>query len=211
MATFTLAMTGASGAPYALRLLHVLVGAGHNIHLLMSHAATRVLVEEAGIEIDLRTLNPQTLLALNERPLPCSAVNSGRVQYHSLTDFSAPVASGSARSDGMVICPCSMGTLAAVAQGISTNLIHRAADVQLKERRKLIVVPRETPLSTIHLENMLRLTQAGGIVLPAMPGYYHKPQSVDDLIDFVVARICDHLGVELAFSKRWGTLPPECD
>ncbi|MEZ5941774.1 MAG: flavin prenyltransferase UbiX [Planctomycetaceae bacterium] len=204
MATYVLAMTGASGAPYALRLLQVLNASGHNIHLLTSYAATRVLVEEVGLDFSADQIDVPQLLNYNARPVPYAAANPGWVKHHTLRDFSAPVASGSARSDGMIICPCSMGTLAAVAQGMSTNLIHRAADVHLKERRKLIVVPRETPLGRVHLENMLRLTDAGGIVLPAMPGFYHRPQSLDDLIDFLVNRICDHLGLDISLTSRWG-------
>ncbi|MCA8988865.1 MAG: UbiX family flavin prenyltransferase, partial [Planctomycetaceae bacterium] len=133
----------------------------------------------------------------------CPAENLSQLSYHKLTDFQAGMASGSFRTAGMVICPCSMGTLGSLANGLSTNLIHRAADVHLKERRKLILVPRETPLSSIQLENMKRLADAGAVILPAMPGFYHDPQSIDDLFDFIVARICDHLGVETRLMKRW--------
>ena len=131
----------------------------------------------------------------------------GRVVYHHHADFSAGIASGSFRTGGMVVSPCSMSTLAAIAHGITTNLITRAADVHLKERRKLILVPRETPLSLIHLENMAAVTRAGAVVLPAMPGWYHRPASLDDLVDFVVARICDQLGVENDLIRRWGDDP----
>lgn len=210
MARYVLAMTGASGAPYAVRLLQVLVESGHDVHLLMSQACTRVFDAEAGIQLNWQNFDPHALLELSQRPLPHPAAKPGQIQYHTLLDFSAPVASGSAPTDGMVICPCSMGTLAAVSQGLSSNLIHRAADVHLKERRKLIVVPRETPLGMIQLENMLRLTRAGGIVLPAMPGFYHRPQEIADLIDFVVNRICDHLGLAISLTPRWGLPePPE--
>lgn len=204
MSRFVLAMTGASGAPYAIRLLQVLHDCGHDVHLLMSGAATRVAQAELGFTPSLAEMNIQQLLEANHRAVQSPAPQPGQIWYHTLTDFSAPVASGSAKTDGMIICPCSMGTLAAVAQGLSSNLIHRAADVHLKERRKLIVVPRETPLSEIHLENMLRLTRAGGTVLPAMPGFYHRPQSLDDIVDFVVTRICDHLGLSISLTPRWG-------
>ena len=210
MPSVVLAMTGASGAPYGLRLLQVLIRTGHDVHLLVSHAATRVMAAEVRLDLDLKSFDPRVLLETQVRPVPGTTESPGRLWYHGLTDFSAPVASGSAPSAGMVICPCSMGTLAGVAQGISSNLIHRAADVHLKERRKLIVVPRETPLSMIHLENMQRLTAAGGIVLPAMPGFYHQPQSIDDLVDFVVGRICDQLQLGIGLTSRWGT-PGESD
>jgi 4-hydroxy-3-polyprenylbenzoate decarboxylase len=133
-----------------------------------------------------------------------SDVSRGQVVYHHYRDFSAGIASGSFATEGMVICPCSMGTLGSLANGMSSNLIHRAADVHLKERRKLIVVPRETPLSSIQLENMKRLCDAGAVVLPAMPGFYHNPMSIHDLIDFVVGRICDQLGIKVDMIRRWG-------
>src|SRR5207248_2576379 len=139
-------------------------------------------------------------------------IEAGRIRYHHHADFSAGIASGSFPTAGMVVAPCSMGTLASIAHGISMNLITRAADVHLKERRKLILVPRETPLSLVHIENMLAATRAGAVVLPAMPGWYHRPRSLDDLIDFVVARICDQLGVEPGRARRWGAGgedPPE--
>lgn len=189
-----LAITGASGAPYAVRLLSVACAAGWNVHLSVSPSGAEVLREELGIEFSLTNPN---LAALG-------ASGSGRVHYYHYTDFHAPIASGSAATAGMVICPCSMSTLAAVAHGLTTNLITRAADVHLKERRKLVVVPRETPLSLIHLEAMAAVTRAGGVVLPAMPGWYHRPRTTDDLIDFVVARICDQMGVPHNLSRRWG-------
>jgi 4-hydroxy-3-polyprenylbenzoate decarboxylase len=135
-------------------------------------------------------------------------VASGRIVYHRHDDFSAGIASGSFPTGGMVVAPCSMSTLGSIASGITTNLVTRAADVHLKERRPLILVPRETPLSLIHLENMLTVTRAGAIVLPAMPGWYHRPQSLDDLVQFVVARICDQLGVDMPRAPRWGA---ECE
>jgi len=196
-----LAITGASGSAYAVRLLEVLIAAGRNVHLVVSPAGQQVVAHELGLTIDSANFSIELLLpnfAASE------SGNGGRVQFHDYRDFSAGIASGSFQTDGMVICPCSMGTLAAVSQGLSQNLIHRAADVHLKERRKLIVVPRETPLGSIQLSNMKTLADAGAVILPAMPGFYNQPQSIDDLVNFVVARICDQLGVEQDLTKRWG-------
>lgn len=189
-----LAMTGASGAPYAVRLLSVLMRSGRRVHLTISPSAVQVLRDELGLEVDLDAFHPMTL-GLRE---------SGRLVYHHHKDFSAGIASGSFPTAGMVVLPCSMSTLASIASGITTNLVTRAADVHLKERRKLILVPRETPLSLVHIENMLRVTQAGAVVLPAMPGWYHRPRRLEDLVDFVVARICDQLGLTNAIAPRWG-------
>jgi flavin prenyltransferase len=192
-----LAMTGASGAPYAVELLRVLSRAGRTVHLTISPSGVQVLREEMGITVALDAFEPSVF----------GELGAGKVVYHRHDDFSAAIASGSFLTGGMVVSPCSMSTLAAIANGITTNLVTRAADVHLKERRPLIVVPRETPLSVIHLENMLRISRAGGVVLPAMPGWYHRPRSLDDLIRFVVARICDQLGVENALIPRWGEDP----
>jgi flavin prenyltransferase len=192
-----LAMTGASGAPYAVALLRTLCRAGRTVHLTISGSGAQVLREELGIEVALSRFDPAVFGDLG-----------GTVVYHHHQDFSAGIASGSFLTGGMVISPCSMSTLASIAGGITTNLITRAADVHLKERRKLILVPRETPLSLIHLENMLAVTRAGAVVLPAMPGWYHRPQTLDDLVRFVVGRICDQLGVENALIPRWGDGPP---
>ena len=189
-----LAMTGASGAPYAVSLLQTLCRAGLTVHLTISPSAAMVMREELGLEISLSRFDP----------IPFGDLAPGRVIYHHHGDFKSGIASGSFRTGGMVIAPCSMSTLGAVAHGVTTNLITRAADVHLKERRKLIVVPRETPLSLIHLENMAAITRAGAIVLPAMPGWYHKPRSLEDIICFIVSRICDQLGVENALIPRWG-------
>ena len=191
------AMTGASGAPYAVRLLQVLCQAGRTVHLTISTSGAQVLREELGVSVALNHFDPA----------PLGDLGSGRLVYHHQNDFNAGIASGSFRTAGMVVAPCSMSTLASIAHGITANLVTRAADVHLKERRKLIVVPRETPLSLVHLENMTALTRAGGIVLPAMPGWYHQPKRLDDLIDFVVSRICDQLGVEVNLMKRWGSEP----
>jgi flavin prenyltransferase len=196
MKDVVVAMTGASGAAYAKRLLEVLLGARQRVHVTISPAGAEVLWTELGVRCELASFDPRTL-GLTDR--------TEHLVYHHYQDFSAPIASGSFLTGGMVICPCSMGTLAGVANGLSTNLIQRAADVHLKERRKLIVVPRETPLGSIQLENMKRLADAGAIVLPAMPGFYHQPKSIGDLVDFVVGRICDQLGIEADLTRRWGS------
>ncbi len=197
-----LAVTGASGSPYAVRLLELLLAGGCSVHLTVSPAAVQVFDREVGRAISLDKFDPESFLGVK-------SVDIRNLIYHHFRDFSAGIASGSFRTDGMVICPCSMGTLAAVAHGLSENLIHRAADVHLKERRKLILVPRETPLGLVQLRNMTAVTEAGAVVLPAMPGFYHRPQSVSDLIDFVVARICDQLGVDADLSARWGSVESE--
>jgi 4-hydroxy-3-polyprenylbenzoate decarboxylase len=200
-----LAMTGASGAPYAIRLLRVLCRQGRTVHLSISPSAAQVLREETGLAVSLDSFDPSVF----GDPGP------GRLVYHHHGDFSSGIASGSFLTAGMVVAPCSMSTLGSIAHGITSNLITRAADVHLKERRKLILVPRETPLSLIHLENMVQATRAGAVVLPAMPGWYHRPNTVEDLIDFVVGRICDQLGVPNRLSARWGDStdiqPNECD
>lgn len=190
------AITGASGAAYGVRLLEVLLDAGRTVHLTISPAAAIVIQEELGRTVSLKAFDPASLLG--ERDYT-------RLRYHDHRDFSAGVASGSFLTAGMAVCPCSMGTLASIAHGISTNLIHRAADVHLKERRKLVLVPRETPLGVVQLRNMTAVAEAGAIVLPAMPGFYRRPQHVSDLVDFVVARVCDQLGVPHNLMKRWGS------
>jgi len=206
-----LAITGASGAAYGVRLLNVLLTAGRNVHLSISPAAIRVAQLELGLELDVDSFDSVRLLDSAERITPAAGRPPGTIVYHHYQNHAAPIASGSFRTGGMVICPCSMGPLAAVANGLSTNLIHRAADVHLKERRTLIVVPRETPLGLIQLDNMRKLTEAGGIVLPASPGFYHHPGSISDLVDFVVARICDQLGVTADLIRRWGEEPDSLD
>jgi len=189
-----LAMTGASGAPYAVELLRTLARAGRTVHLTVSPSGAQVLREELGLEVALTRFDPA----------PFGDLGPGKVVYHHHADFSAGIASGSFLTAGMVVSPCSMSTLGAIAHGITTNLVTRAADVHLKERRKLILVPRETPLSLIHIENMAAVTRAGAVVMPAMPGWYHRPQTLDDLIRFVVARVCDQLGVPNTLVNRWG-------
>jgi 4-hydroxy-3-polyprenylbenzoate decarboxylase len=192
-----LAITGASGAPYALRLLEVLLRAGMTVRLSISPAGAEVLRTETGRSVDLKQFELTTLL-------PNSAELGGTIHYDYFQNLYSPIASGSSLTAGMVICPCSGGTMSAIAHGASQNLIHRAADVHLKERRKLILVPRETPLSLVQLDNYKRCAEAGAIVLPAMPGFYHGAQSVQDMVDFVVARICDQLEVPHQLMKRWG-------
>jgi 4-hydroxy-3-polyprenylbenzoate decarboxylase len=188
------AITGASGAAYAVRLLQLLRRMGRTVQLTLSPSAVQVLREELGLELNLDAFDPSLL----------GGDGPGRLVYHHHQDFRAGIASGSFPTGGMVIIPCSMSTLGAIAGGITTNLITRAADVHLKERRKLILVPRETPLSLIHLENMVRVTRAGAVVLPAMPGWYHHPRRLEDLVDFVVGRVCDQFGIHNALSPRWG-------
>lgn len=209
-----LALTGASGAPYAIRLLEVLAGSHREVHMVMSPAAAQVLRDEMDIRVDPEQFELTKFwdgvcsrLPTSRSAPPLSALRpppSDWLHYHHYTDWSAGIASGSFLTDGMVICPCSMSTLGAIASGLSTNLIQRAADVHLKERRKLILVPRETPLNLIQLENMAQCVRAGAIVVPAMPGWYHRPRTLDDLINFVVGRICDQLGVPHELFRRWG-------
>lgn len=187
-----LAVTGASGAPYAVRVLRGLLEAGRQVQLIVSSHGWRLLRTECDIA-DLDALRARAGADAWAR----------LVTVFDDRDRGATPASGSALSAGMVICPCSMGTIAAIAAGTSRSLVERAADVALKERRRLIVVPRETPLSAIHLENMLRLTRAGAVVLPAAPGFYHRPAGIDDLVDFVAARVLDHLGVDHRVGRRW--------
>lgn len=214
-----LGVTGASGVVYAVRLIEVLLAARRDVHLSISPAAAEVFRHELGLTLDLKRFTPDQLpisagiksdsaLDNDDASNALSSIimrdTRGELTYHHYREYDAGIASGSFLTGGMVICPCSMDTLAAVANGMSSNLIQRAAQVHLKERRKLIVVPRETPLSSLHLENMKKLSDAGAVVLPAMPGFYHGPVSIHDLVDFVVGRICDQLGVENTTIRRWG-------
>lgn len=194
-----LAVTGASGAVYARRLLSVLIAGGHEVHLTISPSARLVLRQELNVDVDLDRFELRDFLAdeISVKDAQC-------VRYHRYDDYFSPIASGSFLTAGMVICPCSGGTLSGVVHGASTNLIQRAADVHLKERRKLILVPRETPLSVVQLENMKQACLAGAVVLPASPGWYHGVRSLDDLVDFVVARILDQLDIEHDLMRRWG-------
>lgn len=188
------ALTGASGAPYALSLLSTLLKLGRTVHLTMSPSAVEVMRAEVGLSPSLDDFDPSFL----------GDAGPGRLLYHHYQDYSAGIASGSFLTTGMVVVPCSMSTLGSIAHGVTTNLITRAADVHLKERRKLILVPRETPLNLIHLENMVQATRAGAVVLPASPAWYHRPRGLDDMVAFVVGRICDQLGIPNRQIPRWG-------
>lgn len=192
------AITGASGSPYALRLIEVLLSAGKDVDVLVSKAAQLVIVTETPLQL------PGTARAQAEYLQQHFQVNEQRLRVFGREDWMAPWASGSGQPGPVVICPCSTGTLSAIATGASNNLIERAADVALKERRKLILVLRETPYSEIHLTNMLTLTRMGAVILPASPGFYHEPKTINDLIDFVVARILNQLGIAHSIMPAWG-------
>lgn len=196
--TVTLALTGASGMPYGIRLLECLLAAGVRVYLIYSQAAQVVAKQEMDLTLPSRSAEAEVLFTERFK------TQAGQLRVFGREEWFAPVASGSSAPDAMVICPCSVGTLAAVAAGMSDNLIERAADVMLKERRKLVLVPRETPFSTIHLEAMLKLAHAGAVILPANPGFYHRPQSVAAVVDFIVARVLDQIGVEHTLMRRWG-------
>ena len=199
--TITLAFTGASGMPYGVRLLEYLLKAEVRVYLLYSQAAQIVARQEMNLSLPARARDAADFFSTRFGAAP------GQLQAFGREEWFAPVASGSNPADAMVVCPCTMGTLASIAAGLADNLIERAADVALKERRKVVLVTRETPLSAIHLDNMLKLTRAGAIILPADPGFYHHPQTVQDLVDFVVARVLDHVGVEHDLMPRWGDAP----
>jgi 4-hydroxy-3-polyprenylbenzoate decarboxylase len=198
MTTIALAFTGASGLPYGLRLLECLLAAETRVWLLYSPAAQLVAKQELDMVLPVQPREAQRLLAARY------GAREGQLAVFGVQDWNAPPASGSNPPDAYVICPCSMGTLAKVAAGLADDLIARAADVVLKEGRKLVLVPRETPLSVLHLENMLRLARAGAVILPPSPGFYHHPQTPEDLVDFVVARILDQLGIAHRLLARWG-------
>jgi 4-hydroxy-3-polyprenylbenzoate decarboxylase len=224
------AVTGASGAAYSLRLIEVLLATGHDVHLSISPTGAHVIREETDLRVNLDDFQASDLLlddvsntgdskirllkatagigTADSNVLSVDAGRMGRLHYHHYRDFNAPVASGSFVTRGMVICPCSGTTLSAVAHAAAGNLIQRAAEVHLKERRKLILVPRETPLSLPQIDNMKRVTEAGAVVLPASPGWYHGVTTLRDLIDFIVARICDQLGIDNCLIRRWGTPAP---
>ena len=196
--TITLAMTGASGAPYALRLLEQLVAAQYDVFVLISSAAKVVFATEEDLKIPAQPEAASAFFTERFNATP------GQIRVCGKEEWFSPVASGSAAPKQMVVCPCSTGSLSSIAVGACDNLIERAADVVLKERGQLILVTREMPLSSIHLENMLKLSQMGATIMPASPGFYHQPQQISDLIDFVVARILDHLGVDQSLMERWG-------
>ena len=196
--TITLALTGASGLPYAMTLLEQLLQNGCRVSLLYSQVAQIVARQEMDMTLPSRGKDAEAFLTSR------FGTAEGQLQVYGRDEWFAPIASGTNPSDAMVICPCTMGTLAAIAHGMSDNLIERAADVSIKEGRKLIIVPRETPFSAIHLENMLKLARLGCVILPANPGFYHHPESVQDMVDFVVARILDHLEIPHHLMPRWG-------
>lgn len=198
----TLAITGASGAPYALRLLESLLAAGETVYLLLSDAARVVIPQETGWAL------PEEQVALADAFRQRFAVTPARLHMPAGKDWFSPVASGSNAPRRMVVCPCSMGTLAGIAHGMSDNLIERAADVVIKEKGKLVLVPRETPFSVIHLDNMTTLARLGVVILPAAPGFYQPPHTVEDLVDFVVARVLDQLGIAHTLGPRWGSVRP---
>jgi len=205
MKTITLALTGASGMPYAMHLLEMLLAGGHTVYLVYSQAAQFVAAQEMNLALPAKPAEARRIL------IEKYACQPEQLQVFAREDWMAPIASGSGAVDAMVVCPCTMGALAAIAHGMSDNLIERAADVMLKEGRKLILVPREAPFSAIHLENMLKLARMGVVILPPNPGFYHQPQSVDDLVDFVVAKILDQLGVEHQLVERWGSVALPAD
>lgn len=196
--TITLAFTGASGAPYGLRLLECLLAADYKVYLLISSAARVVMATEQNLKLPS---GPEAAKAVLIKQLNCKPE---LLEVCGKEDWFSPVASGSAAPKKMVVCPCSAGSVAAIAHGMSDNLIERAADVVMKERGQLLLVVRETPFSTLHLENMHKLSQMGVTIMPAAPGFYHQPKSIDDLVDFMVARILDHLDIEQKLVARWG-------
>jgi len=202
-----LAITGASGSIYAARLLRGLLASGRDVHLTISPSGVAVIQQELELTIDLKRFDPEPLIdyrpSWSDRPFAGPTPDLSRLHYHHYQDYMTPIASGSFLTAGMVICPCSGSTMAGIAHAASTNLVQRAAEVHLKERRRLVLVPRETPLSTFALENMHRISVAGGIVLPAMPGWYHGVSSLDDLVDFIVSRILDQFAIPNSIIARW--------
>lgn len=206
MSVYAVGITGGSGAPYALRLLQVLLASGHEVHLVITPAGETVLQIECGVKLG-KTLREKTAAMATA----IETEHGACLRLFDPQNLAAPISSGSFACAGMVIVPCSTGTLGRIANGISSNLIERAADVMLKERRRLVVVPRETPLNEIHLRNMLTLRQAGADILPAMPAFYHKPRHIADLIDMIVGRVLDRLGVENELFHRWGGDAPAED
>ena len=196
--TITLALTGASGMPYGVRLLECLLAAGQRVFLVYSQAAQLVAKQEMDLTLPARASDARRYFEDRFQPA------AGQLEVFGINDYMAPIASGSNPADAMVVCPCTMGTLAAIASGLSDNLIARAADVMLKEQRKLVLVPRESPFSALHLENMLKLARMNCVILPPNPGFYEQPESIADLVDFVVARILDHLDVPHQLMRRWG-------
>jgi flavin prenyltransferase len=199
MKTITLGFTGASGLPYGLRLLECLLAAGCRVHVLYTQAAQIVAKQEMGLTWPSRPAELATLLRAQFK-----VEDPEQLQVWGQQEWFAPMASGSNPGDAMVVCPCTMGALAAIAAGVSDNLLERAADVMIKEGKKLILAPREMPFSVIHLENMLKLAKLGVVIMPPNPGFYHHPQGIEDMVDFVVARMLDQLGVPQTLIKPWG-------
>jgi 4-hydroxy-3-polyprenylbenzoate decarboxylase len=221
------AMTGASGSIYAVRLLEVLIAAGYDVHLTISPAGKLVIDQELDISVDLENFQESSLLlgdgvdtsdsklsmlrqdagisSEDSNVLAFDIGSPGKIHYHHHEDYMAPIASGSFLTSGMIICPCSSGSLAGIVNSLSDNLIQRAALVHLKEKRKLVVVPRETPISSLQLDCMKRISDAGAIVLPASPGFYHGVKTIQDLVDFIVGRICDQFEIEHTLIRRWGS------
>ena len=197
-ANITVGLTGASGMIYSLRLLKELTKLNQSVNIILTQAAHIVLSMENNLHVPSQPREMQRFFS------NYLGADQDQLQVYGRDQWNAPIASGSAASQAMVICPCTSGTLAAIANGMSDNLLERAADVMIKEKRKLILVHRETPVSAIHLEQMLKLAQLGAVILPANPGFYHQPTSIDDLVDFIVARILDHLALEHSVGKRWG-------
>jgi 4-hydroxy-3-polyprenylbenzoate decarboxylase len=200
LSTFAVGISGGSGAPYAIRLMSALLDAGHDLHVVVSPAGETILKLEVDLKLGatLREKNDTLNHVLEAESKP------GSLRVFAHDNLAAPISSGSFPCDGMVIVPCSTGSLGRIAAGISSNLLERAADVMLKERRRLVLVPRETPLSEIHLKNMLTLRRAGADILPAMPAFYHQPKTISDLVDMIAGRILDRLGVENSLFHRWG-------
>jgi 4-hydroxy-3-polyprenylbenzoate decarboxylase len=200
-----LAITGGSGAPYAVRLMQVLARMRHPVHMTISPSGAAVIEQELGLRIDLRTFRPEALLQCKYpwQTDQVDALDDSCIAYHHYQNYMTPIASGSFLTTGMIVCPCSGSTLSGIARAAASNLIQRAAEVHMKERRKLVLVPRETPLSTLAIENMHRVSAAGAVVLPAMPGWYHGVTRLEDLIDFMVARILDQFGLGEGLMHRW--------
>lgn len=190
MSKYIVGITGASGSIYGIRLIEELLKSGNEVHIIITDSGKQVLNYETDYTVDLLIKHLEEF--------------GSNIKIHDIDNLFAATASGSFKTDGMIILPCSMSTVGEIANGMSKNLLGRSADVCLKERRKLIVVPRETPFNTIHLKNMLSLTEAGAVILPAMPGFYHKPETIEDMIDFVVGKVMDTLGIENNLFKKWG-------
>lgn len=208
METYTVAVTGASGSIYAVRLIGELLSGGHDVDLIISPSALLVIKHELEVSLDSKNIEEKILNLVKEnltsqKDLILDSSIKGSLTCHDYNNIASSLASGSAGKKNMIVCPCSMGTLARIATGLSGNLIERAADCVIKESGNLVLIPRETPLSAIHLENMLKLSRLGVKIIPAMPGFYNKPQSVEDMVNFVIGKVLDSLGIENNLFKRW--------